>query len=130
MTLSHTPRETGAYTWHTDALAGRNPPVHESEIQCGWFVKRTEYRGPLMPCRIFWEPQLDADGETLGDDILRCEVAGQRRDPTEEWIWLAKLPISQDEYFALMAEMFMAEKYQGPQRAIKRWLEEQPNVHG
>lgn len=116
------------YEWHTAMLAGEKPPVHEDVVQCGWYCKRLEARGRLIPCRIFWEPQVDECGDPVGDDVLRCEVAGERRDPVEEWLYLAKYPISEAEYTTLMCELFMADVYRGPTRPAVRWIEEQPNV--
>lgn len=115
------------YTWHRAALAGEKVLIHETEIQCGYFCRRMEYRGPLFPARIFWEGDRDEEtGELLGDELIRCEVAGQRRDPEEEWPHLARLPISQAEYDSLIAELFTSENYVGPTRPIVRWIEEAP----
>lgn len=111
--------------WHRRALSGEKVPYHEDEIHCGWYVRRLEYRGPFFPCRIFWEGVRDPEtGELVEDEKLRCEVAGQRRDPAEEWVWISARPISEAEYNALISEL-LSGRYIGPQRTKSRWLTEE-----
>jgi hypothetical protein len=90
--------------WHRSALAGKNPPVHESEPQMGWFKTRMVRQGPYVPARIWVERDIcPQTGELIDDERLLCEVDGERRDPDREWIWLSKYPISKTEYEHLIA---------------------------
>lgn len=104
-----------AWEWHRAALAGENPSV-TYEPQVGYFVRRDkppldpETRQPVgvgnfIPCSIWLEqPVDDATGELLGDEVLLCECGGVLADPAEMWTWLAKRPISKEEYERLLAE--------------------------
>lgn len=112
------------YAWHRAALAGRKPAIYEDEPQCGWYCRRTEYQGPLYPATIFWEGERDEDGTLISDEVLRCEVKGLRRDPDEEWVYLAKFPITQAHYLRLMGELFTEETYTGPKWRVTKWLED------
>lgn len=95
-----------AYAWHRDAMAGKNPPITH-EPHCGWFRRKLIKGGPFVPCRIFLEQPVDPEtGELLGDEVMRCEVAGKRRPPDEEWTWLADKPISREEYLDMMTGTF------------------------
>lgn len=114
--------------WHRKALAGENPPIHEEnigDVHAGWYVRRfgDRYTAPLFPAIIFWEGEHDPEtGELLGDEVLRCEILGERYDPLVEWPMLCVRPISEAEYNSLQAELFSAETYRGPQRTRVRWL--------
>lgn len=99
--------ETELLAWWADALAGKRPPLHEDVYHCGFYKRRMVARGPFVPARIFVEREVCPDtGELLSDEVLRCEVNGQRRDITEEWLWISKFPISRDDFddLTLMAE--------------------------
>jgi len=87
------------YGWWWAALAGQKPGVHEDEPRCGLFKRRIQARGPFVPARIYLEREIDEEtGELLSDEVMRCEVNGQQRDPLTEWLWLAKHPISIEEH--------------------------------
>lgn len=106
------------YAWHAAALAhvekcgsikGFDGPIVAEEPQCGWFKRRLVKNGPWVPARIFYEQPIDeATGELTGDEVMRCEVDGQRRSPVDEWTWLANHPISQEDYLNLVASTFAA----------------------
>lgn len=103
-----TPAERWA--WWEAAVAGRNPPVHEDEPHQGYFAtRRFRYgqwaRGPLVPARIWWvADQIDPEtGELLSDEECRAEIDGQRANPWRAWTWLAKRPISEEEFQWLTA---------------------------
>lgn len=121
--MRRTPTTTdAAYAWHRKALAGDKPQV-TNEPQCGWFVRRLIRNGPFVPASIYFEAEVDPDtGELLGDETMRCEVAGEQRDPEDEWLWLASRPISEAEYAKLLGQIFTDAPYQGPQRPRNRWL--------
>lgn len=90
--------------WHHNALAGRKPPIHESEPQCGWFRRRLVRAGPWVPARIWLEQEVDEEtGELVADEVLCCEVCGEPKDPYDQWTWLAGQPISEEEFNHLMA---------------------------
>lgn len=97
-----------ALEWHTRALAGENPPV-TYEAQVGWYVRK-DAPGVMTPCTIWLEQPVDEEtGELVGDEVLLCECGGVPCDPSEAWTWLAKRPISKDEYLARMAALITGE---------------------
>lgn len=112
------------YFWHTEALAGRKPATTE-EPHVGWFVRRMEAKSPLLPASIYMEQIVDPDtGELIADEVMKCEVCGVERDVESEWLYLATRPISEAEYLKLMADVFAADEYRGPQRTRARWIED------
>lgn len=87
-----------AMDWHRRTMAGENPPVTH-EPQPGWFLRREEKGGPFIPCSIWLDQPVDPEtGELLGDEVLLCECGGSETDAQEAWTWLAKRPISKEEY--------------------------------
>jgi len=96
-----------------------NQPIRENSPTPGWYKRRLVRGGPFVPARIWWElaprevcDECEGRGcwtcKNLGavptdDDRLRCEVAGQARDPYDEWTWLANGPISEAEYNLMRA---------------------------
>ncbi len=101
------PTET-ALEWHRAALAGEAPPV-TYEPQCGFFLRK-EASGAMTPCSIWLEQPIDeVTGELMGDEVLLAECGGESCDPSESWMWLAKRPISKEEYDRRMAEMITGE---------------------
>lgn len=96
------------YAWHRSALAGEKPAV-TFEPQPGWFLRKDE-SGFMTPCSIWLEQPIDeTTDELLGDEELCCECGGVSCDPTEAWSWLAKRPVSKDEYLARMAALITGE---------------------
>lgn len=90
-------------------MAGENPSV-TFEPQPGWFLKREERGGAFIPCSIWLEQPMDeATGELIGDEVLLCECGGDPCDPEATWTWLAKRPISKEEYDRRMAELITGE---------------------
>ncbi len=129
-----TPKDA-IYEWHRKAMAGEKPPVWEGHPQCGWFVRSFSDRGTLYPAMICMEQIVcDETGDLLSDERLRCvvarpgdgwpSIAGHDVDPYEEWTYLAKRPISQEEYHILMRQVLFSDRYIGPVRAFVRWLDE------
>jgi hypothetical protein len=91
--------EAELYDWHRRALAGEKPPVWESEPKCGWYLARLEARGDLVPGSVWMDQPTDPEtGELCGDEVLRCEIGGECRNPIDAWTWLAKRPVSYQEY--------------------------------
>lgn len=85
------------YAWHADLLAGKKPLTYEGEPQCGYFKMR-DRRGlnknlapikrPWVACAI-WR---DEAGE------LKAEYAGRPTEIERLWPWVAKHPVSYDDY--------------------------------
>jgi hypothetical protein len=104
------------YAWHTAALAhvakagtmkGFEGRIVADDPQCGWFRRRLVKNGPWVPARVFYDQPINPEtGELEGDEVLICEVAGERRNPADEWTWLANHPISQEEYLSMVSSAF------------------------
>lgn len=95
-----TPR-TVLYAWHSAMMRGQRPPTHDGEPECGWFKTRLVKLGPWVPARIWCEREIDpATGELTEDEVLRCDVGGERRNPERAWTFLK--PISREDYDALV----------------------------
>jgi len=95
-----------AYAWWRAALAGEKPPIHHGEPQPGYYTRALIRGGPQVPCSIWLEATVDADGELTGPEILKCEIDGRPADPHEAWTWLAKRPISEADYMAMVGAAF------------------------
>ena len=133
MTRTPTP-EAVLYDWHARAMRGEKMPVWEGEPQCGWFCRSFSDRGILYPAMICMERDIcEETGELLSDERLRCivarpgdgwpTVAGHDADPHDEWLYLAKRPISKEEYHVLMQQVLFSDRYIGPSRAFVRWFD-------
>ena len=95
-----------AFKWHRDMLAGKTPATTH-EPQCGWFRRKLVKGGPFVPARIYLDQVTDPEtGELTGDEVMRCEVNGEQREPDSEWTWLADKPISRTEYLEMIAATF------------------------
>lgn len=85
------------YAWWAAAIAGEKPPIHEGDIQCGYFKVR-DRRGlnkDLAPIKRPWIVCAIWRGE---DGILQAELGGQVADPEALWPYVAKGPIPYDDY--------------------------------
>jgi hypothetical protein len=98
------------WAWWEEAVDGLNPPVREDEPQPGFYaVRRFRYgewvKGPFVPARIWIEPgEIDPEtGELLSDERLCAEIDGKPADPWRNWTWLARRPVSLDEWKWLKA---------------------------
>lgn len=98
------------WAWWEAAVAGESPPIHDGEPHQGFFaVRRFRYgqwvKGPFVPARVWWEDgEIDPEtGELLSDERCRAEIDGRRANPWSTWTWLARRPISEDEFQWLMA---------------------------
>ena len=91
-----------AFAWHSDALAGvygDEAAMHPDDPQCGFFKRRLVRGGVYVPARIWLVSETDiGTGELLSDEILQCEVDGQRADPLDQWSYLASNPITEAEF--------------------------------
>ena len=86
------------YRWHTAAMHGDNPPIHEDEPHCGWFRTRLVRDGVPVPAVIWMEQPVDSSGALDGDEYLRCKIHNKEVDPYKAWTWLCKDPISEATY--------------------------------
>lgn len=127
--------EAELYRWHSAMMRGEPQPVWEGHPQCGWYVRSYSYRGLLYPGMIFMDQPIDEEtGDLIGDETLRCvvarpeegwpSIAGHEVDPYDEWLNLARMPISKSEYHALQTLILFAPKYIGPSRPFVRWFDE------
>lgn len=90
------------YAWHTAALAGLRPTVHDGFPECGWFKRKMVKGGPWVPVRILVDREIDPQTmELTRDERLRIEIEGvDAGDPATHWTYLK--PISRQEYDRLM----------------------------
>ena len=98
------------WSWWERAVNGEAVEVHEGDPHAGFYaVRRFAYgkwvNGPFVPARIWWEPgEIDDEtGELLSDERLKAEVDGQEVNPWSSWTWLARRPISEQEWRWLKA---------------------------
>jgi hypothetical protein len=92
-----------AYEWHANRLSGREdgwPITHEP--QCGFFKQRLVRGGPWVGVHIGYSFLTDENGELVSDEVLTCTVDGKPADPEQVWTYVAKRPISSEEYRFLM----------------------------
>lgn len=135
--MNRKPRtEAELYRWHTETLAhiaahgeaDRNrPALHEDEPQCGWYRRRLVPKGPFVPARVWVEPgQTDPEtDELISPEVMRCEVDGARVPVDRAWTWIARYPISEDQYMAMLAGSF------AEPRAMTVWfIDEMPDPPG
>lgn len=88
-----------ALQWWRDALAGRRPPIHDGEPQCGWYRARLVRGGPWVPVRIWMESPTDPEtGELIADEFVRAEIDGREVDPAEVWIRACAHPITEETF--------------------------------
>lgn len=102
--------------WHRDALAGMSPPVHEGDVQCGWFLFRparqwvTDVTGSYyraykpIPACIWMDREIDEAGELVTPETLKATVGDQEADPETVWLMVCKRPISETEYHEMMID--------------------------
>lgn len=65
----------------------------------------------MTPCSVTLVQAIDDEtGELIGDELIVCECAGvPYDDPEEAWGFLAKRPISREEYDRRLAELITGE---------------------
>lgn len=88
--------------WWEEELKAPGQRIPETP-QCGFYQRRLVKGGVFVPCRIWREPELDANtGQLTGMELILCTVGDWRRDPLAEWPRLAMAPIPDIEYRHLM----------------------------
>lgn len=88
------------FAWWREAVHGAGKIVAVGiEPQCGFFKRKLVHGGLFVPARIFLEQEIDPDtGELLADEVMRCEVNGQARDPIDQWPRLWNNVITEEEF--------------------------------
>lgn len=96
-----------AYAWHTNAMKGvygDEIVINPDDPQCGWFQRKLVKGGPMVPARIWLFGEVDEEtGELIDQEILQCEVNGEKADPVEQWSYLAGNPIPEAAFNYLTA---------------------------
>lgn len=82
--------EPNEFAWWQAALAGKSPPIHENEPQCGYFKTRRGKDAPWLPVCIYRD----------GGKLLAF-VGDEATDPASIWTWVANRPISYELYTAV-----------------------------
>lgn len=103
--------DEAAYEWWIEELlvSGQDQPDFP---QCGCFERRLVRGGVFVPASIWREAELDpVTGEPTGQQILRCQVGSNIRDPFIEWPMLARRPIRREKYDFQMADHGWAKLY-------------------
>jgi 5'-3' exonuclease len=62
--------------------------------QVGFYKRRLVQNGAFVPAKIWRQPEVIM-GQVTGQDVLYCEVGGQRADPFQQWGYLAMQPITE-----------------------------------
>jgi hypothetical protein len=86
---------TNPLAWWEDAVAGRRPAV-TTEPQAGFFVVKAQ--GTMLPASITWEGPKDENGDPCGDEVLVAEIGGTPVDAVDNWLTMARRPVSRSEY--------------------------------
>ena len=99
--------------------------IHEGDPRPGFYKMRRTRGAPWLPVVIWWHAGArDEAGDLIEDEDWRCEIDGERVNPYEYWIWLAKRPISEAEFKRLSALRQWADDhapddpYAAPDRAV------------
>lgn len=101
-----TPRED-VYRWHSAALRGERPPIHDSTPHAGWYLARLVNRGALLPGSIWLLQPTDPEtGELIGDEEFRAELLGEPWEPNDAWLWFSKRPCCRLFYNQRLRELF------------------------
>lgn len=85
-----------AYQWWRDLLAGKKPPIHEGDPHCGYFKLR-DRRGLNKNLAPIKRPFVAAAIWQEGG-IFKAEIAGTITDVDRAWPYVAKYPVTYEEY--------------------------------
>jgi 5'-3' exonuclease len=67
--------------------------------QDGYFKTRLIRGGPWVPARIWRDQEKDfISGIPTGFDVVKCEIDGKPRNPLREWMSIARMPISKEDF--------------------------------
>ncbi len=81
-------------------------PIRDGEPREGFYMRTRAPGGAFVPAKI-WFDDGDRDpetGELMSDQVLRCEVDGKPADPYDQWLRLAKHPITEAKYRFMVAD--------------------------
>lgn len=81
-------------------LAYRGPAI-TSDPGPGYYRRRVVRDGPYVPVRIWWNGNRDEHGALVEDEVLRCTVGFDERDPYQ--IWPCGEAITEADYRQMMA---------------------------
>lgn len=103
--------DSKAFAWWKRAIAGENPPIHEGEPECGYFLTRAYRRGPLIPASITLRQNIDWETcELTEPEVFECEIAGRKTNAERQWPYLAGRPITKEEYEWQIARLPLLKK--------------------
>lgn len=85
------------FAWWSAALAGRKPPIHEGEPQCGYFKVR-DRRGLNKNLAPVKRPWIGCAIWLAEDGTLQAELAGRAVEVDSLWPYVAKHPIPYETY--------------------------------
>ena len=100
-----------ASPWYERALAGAPEPIRDGQPQEGFFACKLGRNGALAPARIW------SDGGRF-----YCVIAGEARDPIQEWPFLSKRPIAAATYAVMLRNL--KDNFASPKEARKAKLHE------
>lgn len=79
-------------------------PLRMNDPIPGHYLRRLVRNGPLVPVKIYYvDGDRDDDGELMSDQLLCCEVAGDRADPFLQWLYCAGHATTEEDYNYRMA---------------------------
>lgn len=83
--------------------------ITANDPQCGFYKRSKQVYNTLekvwVPAKIYLIREIDEEtGELLSPEVVACMIDGIRKDPIEEWTWLAGQPISEEAYLKLESE--------------------------
>jgi len=99
-----TPRRE-LYKWHTSAILGGHPEIHDGDPQCGWYRTRLVKGGPYVPAVIWCHQPVDQSGRLTDDEVFKCKIYRKVFDPMTAWTWLAHDPITESAYLYLYQKL-------------------------
>lgn len=99
------PTDAARWAWWEAAVRDGPGPISDGLPQAGFFKVRRWRSGPFAPAVILWEPPAidPLTGELLAGEVCRATIDGFAVDPWESWTWMAKTPVSLEEWDWLRA---------------------------
>ena len=96
--------------------------IHVDDPQEGYFLGRLVKSGQLLPSRIWLrDGERDPDtGELVSDQTLHCTIGDEECDANREWPYLARYPITKEEYDAKMRVLRWADGTTAPEGSPNR----------
>lgn len=86
--------EQDDFSWYADAIAGKNPPIHDGQPQCGWFRSRRNKNDRWLPTVIYRDTEtgklVAARGFAADAPNVAPEHVYQAIDIKQVWPWVAE----------------------------------------